>query len=624
MNTSVKFGASVTLLTIVMGLFAVFPLRDNILSRPRTFNQSNYLEFKGRLESYAFPTADKRFTLSIQGSLSLEPTPSRIGGFYDHPITVGLSADENDVPVYYTLDGSIPTKQSIRYQRPIQIDETTVLRCRSFQPGYLPSATVTHTYLIGIDCELPVLSLVTNPPDLWDEEMGIYVNPKRHGRHWQRAAHVEYFKDKASAPLRLPVDLRIHGGGTRGVPKKAFRLTYPLVCAEGMDVGNILTEESRELERTVILRAGGHNKNRLRDELFHTLYAKIGGFTSAFTPCILFLNGRMWGIYNIRERIDEEYLKREVGEGDYDLIALVFRHPEFERVALGDKRHWNRTLSFFEVHDLSREEEFNLASELIDVDSITDYWISNIYAANVDWPQNNVVVFRRRGCLKDQWRWICWDADCTFWHITNDTLAWAIRDRWRQDLQPTPYWKTNTLVLKSTLIVRRLLENQRYQRKFIRRFCDLLNSHFVPERVEAELNKIIEVSVHDLPKDWDRWSISTEDYWEYVQKIRSFIYDRPEVLLSHLQREFCLGKVFTLELFNDPVEAGVIQVNSIRPENYPWTGRYFENSSIVLTAEPLEGFEFIAWTDPSLGKNPQITLALTRPLKVGAVYQRMH
>ncbi|MHC4706351.1 MAG: CotH kinase family protein, partial [Planctomycetota bacterium] len=591
------------LLIIVLGLFAVLPQRDDILSRQKGLSRSNYLEFKARLESYAFPTVDERSTLRIESSLSVEPRPNRIGGFYDHPITISLSADEKNVPIYYTLDGSIPTKRSLRFQRPIKIDETTVLRFRSCQPGYLPSVTVTHTYLVGADCELPVLSLVANPSDLWDKDVGIYANPEKRGRHWQRAAHVEYVKDKASAPLRLPVELRIHGGSSRNMRKKSFRLTYPLACAAGMDVGNILTEESTDLERIVILRSGGQNKNRLRDELFHTLYAKAGGLTSAFTPCILLLNGRMWGIYNIREHINEDYLKRKVGEGNYHLMygMDVFRHA-----ISGDKEDWSHIFDFFMTHELAGEEEFKRASEFVDIDNLTDYWLFNIYAANMDWPHANLFLFRRRDDQADRWRCICWDADATFdfagQGLKHNSLAWATRSQLRQDLTFSDQGDYEGM-LDSTLIVRRLLGNEHYKRKFIRRFCDLLSSHFVPERVEAELNRIIEASVHDLPKDWNRWSISAEDYWEDVQSIRTFIYDRPEILLSHFRREFGLGRVFAVELFNDPAEAGAIQVNSIRPQDYPWTGRYFEGSSIVLTAEPLEGFEFLEWTAPSLGKS---------------------
>jgi hypothetical protein len=630
MKSSVKFILFLIALVIVVGFFDAIPIHNAILSQLWSLNQLHYFTFKEKLKARAFPTIDKRFTFTTHDSLSPEPIPSIQGGFYSSPVIVTLTSKQRDIAIYYTLDGSIPTRRSHYYQNPIPIGKTTVLRFRSFQSGYLPSETITHTYFINDTSQLPVLSLVTDPVNLWNKYSGIYANPKKRGKKWERNAYVEYFADKNSSVLRFPVELRIHGGWSRKLDKKHFRLRYSPVSVEGLvvdNIYNILTAEGTESERTVILRAaGGYIVRALREELFNTLYSEIGGFISTSTPVILYLNGDIWGIYYIHNRIDAEYLQRRFGEGSYDLLdQSLGRDRRLPSLAIvGDYNHWEKTLEFFKTHDMSQEEHFQRSSELIDIDNTTDYWLFNVYASNWDWPHNNLFLFRKRDSQHSQWRWISWDTDVTFDTelLEHNTLFWAIRSQLRHDLKPGKHGLDSKEALMSTFIVRSLLQNEPFRQKFINRFCDLLNLNFLPERVEAKLDTVIRVIAYDLPKDLKKWLISNERFGEGVQNIRNFIYKRPEIMRNYLQKEFQLGEIFTIELFTDPPRAGEIRINTIRPENYPWADRYFENAFILLTAKPSKDFEFVGWTEPLLGKDSQVRFALNQDIRVGAIFQR--
>ena len=60
--------------------------------------------------------------------------------------TVTLSGEEPGAKVYYTLDGTEPTENSIRYTKPIIIKTTSVLKTRSFVDGIYPSYPITVTF----------------------------------------------------------------------------------------------------------------------------------------------------------------------------------------------------------------------------------------------------------------------------------------------------------------------------------------------------------------------------------------------------------------------------------------------------------------------------------------------
>ncbi|MGB7933480.1 MAG: CotH kinase family protein [Gammaproteobacteria bacterium] len=545
----------------MVALFFQLPIQDDKLARHWHsqlwgLNQQHYLEFKEKLKARAYPNIENQFALNIQAAFSPEPKPSIVGGLYDHPLSINLSIEnDEDTLIYFTLDGSIPTKHSLRYTSPISINETTVLRFRSYKTGFLPGITVTHTYLLNADIRLPIVSLVTDPVNLWNKYSGIYKNSLMRGRAWEREAFAEYFDNQNSLSLRWPVGLRINGGWSRALPKKSFRLTYPLSSLPETTIDNILTTGSPVDQRTVVLR--NTTDFRLRDVLFERLYSKAGGYTSSFIPVMVFLNGKMWGMYNIREKIDDDYLQRHAGKGQYLLIDLWI--DQFDRFSHSTDI-FEPIREFFATHDLSNDDEFEKAAQLIDIDNFTDYWLFNIYAANVDWPHNNIYAFKNLEGEDTRWRWVAWDADDSFGAgneagYEHDTLALATRSELRSDLFPS-YASDDEELLQSTLIIRGLLRNEAYKRKFISRFCELQNSILAPENVEAELDKIIEVISHDLPLDLKRWSISEKRYHDEVRNIRDFVAKRPEYLYRYFQNKFQPELIVGRERCFGPDEGG--------------------------------------------------------------------
>lgn len=62
--------------------------------------------------------------------------------FLDNRI-ITITGTEPGAKIYYTLDGTEPTESSIRYNKPITITKTSVLRTRSFVEGIAPSYPLT-------------------------------------------------------------------------------------------------------------------------------------------------------------------------------------------------------------------------------------------------------------------------------------------------------------------------------------------------------------------------------------------------------------------------------------------------------------------------------------------------
>ena len=497
----------------------------------------HYAEFERKMKARVAPGTPSGFLINGEGIPLAAPEASVAGGVHASPFEVTLSAPPGS-KTYYTLDGSIPVQHHRRYDGPIRIDRTSVLRFRSYQSGFLPSDIVSETYFIGTHPTLPVVSIVMDPVNLWNKYSGIYENMYKTGPKWERDADVQLFVG-GRRELSLTGRVRIHGGSSRGKPKKSFRFRFDTRAIPPGTAPGIWTWPSPEAERTVVIRSGGSNVlHRLRDELFHSIYAEAGGFTSAFEPSFVYLNAEPWGIYDVREYVDNEYLQRRVGPGKYDLI--VDQGIQGDIVA-GDRAHWDATMKFFETEDFSSDAAVERAATLMDLDNLTDYWLFNIYAANRDWPHHNIFSFRNREGADQRWKWIAWDADATFDYqgkgLTHDTLTWATRDRLRHDLRFNNDLKglpdTERSVM-GTLVIRKLLQNARFKEKFVARFHTLLDTNFRPERVESHLDALVSRVSKDLSRDWDRWSIDPAAYARNLTQIREFIRRRPDIVRAQI------------------------------------------------------------------------------------------
>jgi CotH protein/chitobiase/beta-hexosaminidase-like protein len=521
---------AITALALVAAQFENSPFRGPILHQRYALN---YLRAGSLRETVDTPPRPPKQELS-GGRAGFIGAPVRadfVGGFYNRPLKVTLTHSAS-APIYYTLDGSLPTVKARRYSEPIAIDRTRVLRFASLPSG----PEETHTYVIGDHGGLPVLSVAMDPSFLWNRHAGIYLNAHQRGKAWRRPAQAELFADRNSPAARFPAELKIHGNWSRHAEKKSFQLSYATGRVSGIDRTGVLARPGENAaQRTLVARATAIDLSyRLGDELFRSLFADSGGLIVSSSAVQLLLNGQAWGLYNIYEKISKDYLQRVHGAGEYDLVDDAgYRHTAEDPV-------WNRLLDFFLTHDLSNDDDFARAMQLIDDKNFSNYWLFNIYAGNLDWPQNNYYAFRNRSG-DQRWRWISWDTDAAFdvnKGLRHDTLSWATRPALRHDLSYGGTETDDETWMASTAIIRGLLKNSNYQARFVRQFCELRNTFFQPDLLQARFQRLLDRMTPHLSVDWERWPASKQAYLAGVQGVRRFIAERPAIVLEQFRKRF--------------------------------------------------------------------------------------
>ncbi|MDX1741114.1 MAG: CotH kinase family protein, partial [Rhodothermales bacterium] len=570
---------------------------------------------------------------STAGYLSVAEAPevSVEGGRFASPVTVSLAASAG-LEIHYTTDGSTPTKRSPQYLGPFYVQNALVLRARTVAPGFLPSEIVTNTYVVGEDPSLPVVSISTDPPLLWDNATGIYAFPPEDqaacpsfphfcANFWEDreiAAHVEVFEIDGRTILNSGTGVAIVGGWSRALPQKSLGL-----CARGR-YGSPAFDASLFPNRpytsyqTFLLRNSGNDwdSSMLRDGFLQTLVASADIDIMSYRPTILYLNGQYWGLHNLREKINEHYAAAlgEVDPDEVDVLGLdEERTTSAPEVLEGDTEHFEQLLALLGAIDMTSDTAYDQVDRMMDLDSFIDYQITQIFVGNTDWPGNNVKLWRPR-TADGRWRWVLFDLDFGFgrWNpedYQHNTLAFATEPNGPQ--WPNPPW--------STFFLRRLLENSDFRIAFVNRYADFLNTMFEERTILDVLDSLQTKISGEIPDHLGRWGQSYSYWLGQLANLRYYARNRPPAAESHLRSFFGLGNPVPVTVSS--TSGGHVRVNRLDIRESEWTGQYYPPMPVPLRAVPDPGYRFVGWAGSVSSVDPSISVTPLRPLSVEARFE---
>lgn len=518
----------------------------------------------------AIPTPGSSNNLNNQLVLSHK------GGFYSSPFYLEISAITSDT-IFYTLDGSIPTKYSsifkdslffdFKYSSPNilaeipttpdqslishkawelpakNIHKANIFRCASFRDNLRTSGIYTHTFLIDSmifdKYDLPVISLVTEMDNLFDHGSGIFVpgkhfsmdNPEESGNYfqsgdvWEKPVHIEYYENNGHIGFAQDCGVRIHGSRTRHAAQKSLRLYARQKYGENYFNYPLLPQKLQNDYKRILLRTSmatsWKGNTMINDVLAHELVRNLNVDFQDYQPVVVYINGEYWGIHNIRDRIDKRY------------IAYTHKlHEDSIIFSYDDDAQFDDLLDFIEFNSLEDDSNYDYLLTQIDIDNFIDYQIAEMFFSNYDWPGNNVTLWKTKN-PDSKWRWIFYDIDDGFGdHSYNMFVHATMNDD--QIVWPNPP--------ASTFIFRNLLKNQGFVNQFIKRYAEILNQDFNYHTMENKLLAIKKLYQHEIPHHISRWNYpESENQWQ--QEIE-------DVLLKFLKKRPCYVEYNLVSFFN--------------------------------------------------------------------------
>ena len=570
------------------------------------------------------------------------PDFSLVAGFYEKPILLSISSGEPGMKIFYSTDGSEPDSNSTPYREPILLEKSTIVKavCVPADGRIQSSLTEFATYFIGAKPQLKVVSVGGGKS--MDALLAGDKNEKPYGSF-------EFFDEDCIRKATTFGEFNSHGKDSWVNQQRSVDFISRDECGYNKAIKEKLFELSpRDEFQRVILRAAGDDNYpdgsltrgggaHLRDAYVQNLAKKGGLHLDARTAekAILYVNGKYWGIYDIRERPDNhDFTKYYYGQGKYDIEMLQTWGSSW--VKYGDTltaARWDSLAQFITTHDMADSSHYRSAEKQLDIKSLCDYLILHSVSACSDWLNYNTGWWRGKNPegTHQKWGYQLWDNDATFGYYLNytgirdtaangaspcdiallsdsvhiafdpiiawDTIIIAQKTYYPGDTISQSYAYTDFADLNSHIrIFKALMHNEQFRQYYITRYHDLLKTVFSKENMLRELDAAVRSIAPEMPAHIRRWGGSMREWEQNVGRLRNYIARRCDFLTGSLKDCYQLTGPFELTFETEGAQTPVMEINSIPVSTFPHTDHFFGNVGISVQANANDStLQFEQW-----------------------------
>jgi hypothetical protein len=452
-----------------------------------------------------------------------EPMFSSLSLYHTAPFSLSLSSLTRGASLYYTLNGSKPDTASMPYTGPIPIEKNTVLRAIAYADGLLPSDVVTATFLFEQPHTVPVVCLAADSAD-WNTLYSVTLRENR----TEREGHFSFYEADGALGTAFGCGLRASGSSTLLARQKSLAVYLRGAYGQGDTSYPFFADCAVSTFSSLVLRNSGQDrdKTRIRDSLFSRLVKGLRVDNAETRIVVVYVNGQYWGIYDLNENQNEDYLAAYYGV-DPDAVDIIRRNVG---ALSGRNTDFKRVRAYGLNTDLSDDARFAEFTNWVDTEYFTDYLIAQTYFANGDmfnqkyWRSQDYAV---------KWRPVFYDLD----------LALSGNNPSRNILPS--YFKAAGVPsqdgsLTNMDIFVGLRKNKSWCEQFGARYVYVVRNQFAPARIDLILDDMTSSLKAELPRHITRWGApSSLASWEkQIADLRACLHQRADYALKALQREF--------------------------------------------------------------------------------------
>ena len=563
------------------------------------------------------------------------PVPSVLGGYYEDSFLLELEAPAHGT-IYYTTDGSMPTTDSLVYESGILIENRTdqpnrinavqniVPDWKNYTPDSKPvkkgtviraiyvnhmglvSDVLTQTYFVGIEPPSRglTLSLAFEFDDFFGDN-GIYVTGKEYDDWYLsdgspesmpianfeqslEVVAVAELMDNHSQILNQPVGVRIQGNRSRGERQKRFILVsrqeyggsdtfaYPLF--DGVTTHSVMI------------------KGYLSDAMAYDFLQDRSLALQRSIPVRVFLNGEYLYDSYILERFDSHYFRQYYKVAERVLVKEAV--TDEDSLLRSGTNQYDEFMYWVTHTDFSDPEQWEAFLKEADLQSYLDFLAANYFFCNIDYNDyHNYMLWRNapetaKASEDIRWKWCMYDVD---------PLAWVENDPVRgKAYQVNVFTNDFSMDMQESAIYKSLRRNEDFRRQFILTYMDLMNNNFTPSNAERILAK------YGYSLDW----------------MDQYFVKRPEWAMKHLAEEFSLTG--TPEKLTIRADSGmgsvVVNTSTIDLSSGEWSGLYFTDYPVTVTAKARDGYQFLGWKGDAASTDATITIPVDGGITLEAVF----
>ena len=523
-------------------------IQDSIFVRPCLTNSSRGRTTDGGANWGVFenPTPNTA-NANAFNDYSSTPSFSPMPGIHNASVNVTISADPS-ATIYYTTDGSLPDNSDNLYSGPISINTTSVLKAVAYSndPNILPSFMQYGTYFIGVTHPLRILSISgresndNNDPELFELIAG--------GQQIEPRGTFELYEADGTLIDKARGEFNEHGNDSWAYAQRGFdyitRDQYGYNYAIKGDLFN--DKERSKFQRLIVKCAAndnypfsyGSSGAHIRDAYVQSLsqVAELRLDERSYEPCVMYLNGQYWGVYELREKVDDI----DFTDYYYDQDSVEFLKTwggTWVDVLVDDQdpqdvvNSWDNIRTYITTNDMTDPVNYDYVKSQFNTGSLIDYFILNSYIVNADWLNWNTAWWHglNEDGDKKKWRYVLWDMDNTFDHGANYTGM----PNTDPDADPCDAENLGNIGGQGHIpIWNALIQNDDFFDDYINRWSNLSNSYLSCDFMIQHLDSLINTIEPEMQAQIDRWGGTYAEWADNVQDMKDFMLERCNILNS--------------------------------------------------------------------------------------------
>ena len=428
--------------------------------------------------------------------MSQKPVNLTADGVFEGEEAVSLIL-EAEGDIYYTTDGSMPDSGSLRYEGELSIDKSCVLRAVSIEPGAMPSRALSLCYIINEGHSMPVVSVVTDDP------VGFFALYRNANKNHTVPGCISFYAPEGS--FSADCGVKLAGQTSLNLPKRNLGIRFRGKYGQSLlsyDIFGGGVSEFTDLS----LRAGqDHFVALLRNELCQELALDMqaSSLTQRSRFCVLYINGEYWGIYVLKDKINEQFYA-SIADVNTESVTML------DGPAQPYSGFYEDVWAFCVEEDMRLEENYEKLCSRLDIDSLIDWTILECVSGNSDIVSGNV-----RYCRSDEtdgkWHLVFYDLDCAFYHPNLNT--WNLLAESSVQRQ------------QISQIIDPLLDNPQFRERFMQRFAQLISGPLSNESILSKLEELYTRLHPEMERNLARWGMDMDVWENNVQRIRDMIND---------------------------------------------------------------------------------------------------
>lgn len=561
------------------------------------------------------PTAGQKNERNGSDKLLPDPIFSKTGGVFSGPIEVTISMPMGDYPVdtkiYVTTDGREPDKTSLSdISFTFDINKSTVIRAKLISDSALTNRSVTQSYIYHYqETGLPIISIVSNDDYFYDSSIGILQggdndHTQNCYQEWRRPINAEMYAHDSNGDSHQQVfnqlcETMVGGNYSRAFPQKSLKLYAHKRWGTKRFTGDFWEDKPDVTKvKSFMLRNGGTAclYGKINDALIQKVFGtRLSDLDwQASQPALLYINGVYKGIFNMRERSDEDYV-----ESNYNGLEDIELHNgnSTKCVYYSSKERENTLFEHFYERYTDPDCSYNELSELMDIDNFLATFITEMFSTNYDWPHNNISVWRELN-ENGKWRWILKDIDYAGLKqpVTFNMFNYLFEPR---DSECEEVKARISLTYYGIVLYEKMMSYPQFREAFIDKFTAYLGDFLKPsitiplihqmnDEIESEIEQTYNAYI-DNDKWYGVWgnmysfdniTDPVEHYQLSIEEIIKYWTERPAILYQHISDYFHLGTIHPLQVSND----GLTEINGISLKEGDFEGYYYSDRPLRLNS----------------------------------------